>query len=163
MPVTIRPGTPDDAAAVAALAQETHAVHAAALPHVFQPATASVATADDMAHLAQREGHLLLVAVDGDAVVGDAVVGYAHAEVQETPDTPYKRASARLHVHGMGVTAAHRGRGVGRALLAAVRAEADGRGLDGVSLEVYAFNDSARALYEREGFVAERVRMVRDA
>ena len=33
----------------------------------------------------------------------------------------------------------------------------------GLSLEVYAFNDAARAFYERAGFVAERTRMVSDA
>jgi ribosomal protein S18 acetylase RimI-like enzyme len=158
MTITIRPALVADAPAVAALAQETHAIHAAALPQVFQPATATVATPDDMARLAERPGHLLLVAVDGEAVVG-----YAHAEVQETPDTPYKRAAARLHVHAMGVTAAHRGHGVGRALLAAVRAEAASRGMDGVSLEVYAFNDAARAFYERLGFAPERTRLVADA
>jgi ribosomal protein S18 acetylase RimI-like enzyme len=158
MPLAIRPARADDAPALSALAQETHAVHAAALPHVFQPATAIVATPDDMARLAERAGHLLLVAVEDDAVVG-----YAHAEVQATADTPYKRAAARLHVHAMGVTAARRGGGVGRALLDAVRREAAARGMDGLSLEVYAFNDAARAFYERAGFVAERTRMVRDA
>jgi GNAT superfamily N-acetyltransferase len=155
MAVVIRAAVADDAAAVAALVQEVHALHAVALPHVFQPPTAAVATPADMARLAAQPGQLLLVALhDG------AIVGYAHAEVRETPDTPYKRAAARLHVHAMAVTAAHRGRGVGQALLAAVRAEAAARGMDGVSLEVYAFNDAARAFYEREGFVAERARLV---
>ncbi|MGZ8492482.1 MAG: N-acetyltransferase family protein [Gemmatirosa sp.] len=158
MPVAIRPARAGDADAVAAIAQEVHAIHVAALPHIFQPATATVATPADMARLAAQPGQLLLVAVDADTVVG-----YAHAEAQATPDTSYKRAAARLHVHAMAVTAAHRGRGVGQALLAAVRAEAAVRGMDGVSLEVYAFNDAARAFYEREGFVVERARMVCDA
>jgi len=63
----------------------------------------------------------------------------------------------------MGVAEQHRGRGVGHALLAAVRAIAASRALDGVSLEVYAFNAAARAFYEREGFVGQRERMVRMA
>jgi ribosomal protein S18 acetylase RimI-like enzyme len=151
----VRPADAHDAAAVAAIARTVHALHAAALPDTFQPPGESVATAEEMAALLARPGHLLLVATDGDAVVG-----YAHAEEQRAPATPIKRAAALLHVHAMGVAEQHRGRGAGHALLAAVRAIATSRGLDGVSLEVYAFNAAARAFYEREGFVGQRERMV---
>lgn len=151
----VRPADARDAAAIAAIAQEVHALHAAALPDVFQPPTPAVATPAEMAALAARAGHLLLVATDGDAIVG-----YAHAEEQVAPATPMKRAAALLHVHAMGVAGAHRGRGVGHALLGAMHAAAAARGLDGLSLEVYAFNAAARAFYEREGFVGQRERMV---
>lgn len=152
----VRPADARDAAAVAAIAREVHALHAAALPDVFQPPGASVATADEMAALLSRPGQLLLVATDGGAVVG-----YAHAEEQRAPATPIKRAAALLHVHAMGVAGAHRGRGVGHALLAALHELAAARGVEGLSLEVYAFNGTARAFYEREGFVGHRERMVR--
>ncbi len=150
----VRPATAADAAAVAAIAREVHALHAAALPHVFQPPAPSVATPDEMAALLGRPDTLLLVATEADTIVG-----YAHAEVQAAPATPIKRAAALLHVHAMGVAGAHRGRGVGHALLAAIRAAATARGCEGVSLEVYAFNAAARAFYEREGFVGVRERM----
>lgn len=150
----VRSATASDAAAVAAIAREVHALHAAALPHVFQPPAPSVATPDEMAALLGRPDTLLLVATESDAIVG-----YAHAESQVAPATPIKRAAALLHVQAMGVSAAHRGRGVGHALLAAIRAAAAARGCDGVSLEVYAFNAAARAFYEREGFAGVRERM----
>ena len=152
----VRPATPADCAAVAAIAREVHALHAAALPHVFQPPAPSVATPDGMAALLGRPDTLLLVATETE---GDTVVGYTHAEVQAAPATPIKRAASLLHVHAMGVSAAHRGRGVGHALLAAIRAAATARGCEGVSLEVYAFNAAARAFYEREGFAGVRERM----
>ncbi|GLC28551.1 GNAT family N-acetyltransferase [Roseisolibacter agri] len=151
----VRPAAPADCAAVAAIALEVHALHHAAHPDLFQPPSPAVATAESMAHLLAQPGHLLLVAVD-DA---DAVVGYAHAETQVTPASPYKRAAALLHVHAMAVAGSHRGRGIGHALLAAVREAATARGCDGVSLEVYAFNAAARAFYEREGFLGLRERM----
>ena len=151
----VRPAAAPDAAAVAAIAREVHALHAAALPDVFQPPGPTTATAEEMAALLTRPGQLLLV-----ATIDAAVVGYAHAEEQVAPATPIKRAAALLHVHAMGVSAAHRGRGVGHALLAAVRELAAARDYDGVSLEVYAFNAAARAFYEREGFVGQRERMV---
>ena len=154
----VRPAEPRDAPAVAALMQEMHAFHAAALPELFQPRDWAVITPQEVERLAARAGHVLLVAVQAGCVVG-----YAHAEAQESPATAYKRVSALLHLHAMGVTAARRGGGVGRALLAAVRDAAAARGLAGVSLEVYAFNSAARAFYLREGFAPLRERLVAPA
>ena len=127
----VRRAEATDGAAVAVLVQEAHAFHAAALPDVFQPPAATVVTAADIAHLVTQPAQLLFV-----AVLGGAVVGYAHAEVQETPATPYKRASAVLHLHAMRVGVAHRGRGAGRALLQAVRAAAAARGPGAATLAV---------------------------
>jgi GNAT superfamily N-acetyltransferase len=109
----------------------------------------------DVQRLAQQLEHVLLVATRSGEIVG-----YAHGEVQEAAAGPYKRASALLHVHAMGVTAAHRGCGVGHALVTAVHAAAAARGLTEVSLEVYAFNTDARTFYEREGFLPLRERLV---
>jgi GNAT superfamily N-acetyltransferase len=153
--IEVRLAETTDAAVIAALAQEVHALHATALPAVFQPPTATVVSPADIRRLTTQREHVLLV-----ALVAGEVVGYAHAEVQELPVTPYKRASALLHLHAMGVTAAHRGHGVGRALLTAVRDAAAARGLTGVSLDVYAFNTAGRAFYEREGFVVLHERLV---
>lgn len=154
--IHVRPATPFDAPVLAALAREAHAYHAAQLPGVFQPADAVVLTADEAAANLRAPNAVWLVADAPDAAGGRVVVGYLHAEAQRVPASPYKRAAARLHVHGMGVTAAARGQGVGRALLAAVRAEAVSLGLAEVTLEVYAFNAAARALYATEGFTPMR-------
>ena len=54
---------------------------------------------------------------------------------------------------GMGVAAAHRGRGVGSALLAGCVEQARGLGWRGLSLSVEDGNTAARALYEGHGFV----------
>lgn len=145
--IRVRAFAPADAQRVAALVQEIHAFHAHALPGMFQPAGTAVLGAADIERRAAEPGQLWLV-----AVAGDVVVGYAHAEVQRTPASAYKRASALMHVHAMGVRSTHRSRGAGHALVAAVRAEAAVQGLDGVSLEVYAFNKAARDFYLREGF-----------
>ena len=151
VPIEVRRATPADAPALAALVQEAHAVHAAALPTVFQPADRVVLTAAEAVAALAADGQLWLVAVEAGRAVG-----YAHAELQVTAATRYKQAQARLHVHAMGVAAPSRGRGAGRALLRAVRAEASARGVAEVTLEVYAFNAAARALYGGEGFTPVR-------
>ena len=156
--IVVRAATADDGPPIAALSGETHALHAAAHPHLFQPPGADVVRAVDVLALLGRPERVLLVATrDGD------FAGYAHAEVERAPATALKRADAVLHVHEMGVRPAHRRCGVGRALLAAVRAEAAARGLATVSLDVYAFNAEARALYEAAGFAPLRTRLVAPA
>lgn len=60
----------------------------------------------------------------------------------------------RLLMDGIAVAPEARGGGAGRALLAALAAEAADRGMTCVRLDVIDKNPRARALYEREGFVA---------
>lgn len=57
-----------------------------------------------------------------------------------------------LHINNLAVLPAWRRRGVGRALLEAVLAEARRLGAVRATLEVRASNQAARALYERAGF-----------
>lgn len=60
----------------------------------------------------------------------------------------------RFLMDGICVVAQARGHGVGTLLLDAVCAEASERGYASVRLDVIANNPRARALYERQGFVA---------
>ena len=57
-----------------------------------------------------------------------------------------------VKVHDRGVRSEYRGRGVGRALLAAAEAEARQRGACKVTLEVLSGNEAAKALYAAVGF-----------
>ena len=59
-----------------------------------------------------------------------------------------------LLMDGIFVTEAARGKGVGTLLLQAIKAEATRRGAQSVRLDVIDSNPRARALYERQGFVA---------
>jgi ribosomal protein S18 acetylase RimI-like enzyme len=62
----------------------------------------------------------------------------------------------RFLIDGICVARAHRSRGVGSALLAALYREAAERGYGAVRLDVIQDNFRARALYERQGFQAVR-------
>ncbi len=62
--------------------------------------------------------------------------------------------NARFLMDGVFVSADARGQGVGTALLHAIFKEAEARGYEEVRLDVIDSNPRARALYEREGFVA---------
>jgi ribosomal protein S18 acetylase RimI-like enzyme len=62
----------------------------------------------------------------------------------------------RFLIDGICVAKAHRGKGVGSRLLAALYQEAAERGYAAVRLDVVQDNFRARALYERQGFRAVR-------
>lgn len=62
----------------------------------------------------------------------------------------------RFLVDGICVSRAHRGKGVGSLLLAALYDEASQRGYRSIRLDVIDANWRARALYERQGFLATR-------
>lgn len=62
----------------------------------------------------------------------------------------------RFLIDGICVAKAHRGKGVGSRLLAALYQEAAERGYGAVRLDVVQDNFRARALYERQGFRAVR-------
>ena len=61
-------------------------------------------------------------------------------------------AAALVNVHDFVVAPGHRGRGIGKALLAAIEAEACRRGACKVTLEVLSGNEAAKALYAGCGF-----------
>ncbi|MEI7445706.1 MAG: GNAT family N-acetyltransferase [Burkholderiales bacterium] len=64
------------------------------------------------------------------------------------------KARPLLNIHDIAVAATHRGRGVGRALLAAVEAEGRARGCCKLTLEALEGNLGAIGLYRDVGFVA---------
>ncbi|MIL09540.1 GNAT family N-acetyltransferase [Salmonella enterica subsp. enterica] len=69
------------------------------------------------------------------------------------------RSNRATHAHcgtlGMGIVPAHRGKGVGLALITAALDMAWAAGFVRVDLTVYAENDRALALYKKMGFVVE--------
>jgi GNAT superfamily N-acetyltransferase len=65
------------------------------------------------------------------------------------------------HVGILAVAAELEGRGAGRALLEAAEEWARGQGLDMITLNVFAGNERARAVYERVDYAPETVRYVK--
>ncbi len=61
-------------------------------------------------------------------------------------------AAPLINIHDIAVAPTHRGRGIGKALLLAVEAEARARGACKVTLEVLSGNERAKALYVALGY-----------
>lgn len=101
---------------------------------------------------ASDDAILLVAELDG----GAAGVAYANAA------TDYFTGEAHGHLSIIAVTEAGEGHGVGRALLEAVEAWSAARGHRFITLNVFAGNDRARAVYERAGYGQDTLRYVKE-
>lgn len=145
--VDVRLARPDDAEAISRLATRVQALHAAAEPGVFRPASAATFPPATVRALTALPGHQIWVAtVDG------GVAGYAYAILRDVAETPWKYATRVCAIEQMGVDERHRRRGLGARLLAAVRDAAAAWNAAELRLSVWEFNDEARAFYARQGF-----------
>nr|WP_237437465.1 GNAT family N-acetyltransferase [Alteraurantiacibacter aestuarii] len=93
--------------------------------------------------LAATPGAFSLIArVDGQALgLANCIMGYSTFA-----------AAPLVNIHDMAVLPGHRGKGIGRALMAAVEAEALKRGACKITLEVLTGNETARGLYAACGY-----------
>jgi GNAT superfamily N-acetyltransferase len=101
-----------------------------------------------------EEGTVLLIAehpLDGP-------LGVAYA----TTLTDYFTQEAHGHLAILAVAEAGEGRGVGRALMTSIEAWAVGRGYRLLTLNVFEENRRARALYERNGFGVDMLRLIKE-
>jgi ribosomal protein S18 acetylase RimI-like enzyme len=93
--------------------------------------------------LREQANALLLLALEDERPVGLAVCFFGFSTFKARP---------LLNIHDLAVVPERRGRGIGRALLAAAEEHARERGCCKLTLEVQDDNPRARALYERCGF-----------
>jgi ribosomal protein S18 acetylase RimI-like enzyme len=93
--------------------------------------------------LREQANALLLLALQDGAVTGIATCFFGFSTFAARP---------LLNVHDLAVLPASRGRGIGRALLAAAEERARARGCAKLTLEVREDNTRARGLYQERGF-----------
>jgi ribosomal protein S18 acetylase RimI-like enzyme len=91
----------------------------------------------------KKAGGTCFLARDGEAFVGLAIC---------LPSFSSFRARPLLNIHDIAVVPEHRGKGIGRALLAAIEQEARRQGCAKLTLEVRSDNSLAMDLYRRCGF-----------
>ncbi len=147
MPIIVRRAGPDDADVMSALNADVQAVHAAALPDSFKPPGSEAFSPAAAAAVLAKSDNLVFVA-EVDAVPA----GYAYAEVRRVPETPSRYAYEMVYLHHLSVRPDYRRQGVGARLLDAVRAAGDDLGIALLALDVWSFNESARAFFHRRGF-----------
>jgi ribosomal protein S18 acetylase RimI-like enzyme len=154
MPVDISKATLDDALTISVLNADVQAIHAAALPWRFKEpglGTFDTAAAQD---LLSKPNHFGFV-----AHASGKPAGYLVAEIVHYPDTPRHHAHDMIYVHHISVRPDARRRGVGSALLNAAKGRGKTLGITLLALDVWTFNDDARAFFRRYGLVSYNEKM----
>ncbi len=146
MELSIRSATADDVAFIESLGKRTVIDSVAAMR---RPAPADVIeNFDRLLHIVEGREHVALIADDGGQRVGFLLM------LQSLPDEVTGQDQAFIAY--MAVERERRGGGIGAALLTAAEDEARKRGVPYMALMVTEENASARALYERAGYLTER-------
>src|SRR5262245_48176458 len=149
--IEIRRALASDAEAIAALSSEVQADHADVLPQLFKRPAPDSFPPRVVRELLEEPDRIFLV-----ASIGGAVVGYASAQMQQRDETLFRHPRSALFIHWIGVHDLSRRRGVGRALVNALREAAATLEATSLLLEVWAFNTKAQAFYKAVGFRPER-------
>ena len=153
MKVIVREATEADADSISSLNSDVQAAHASAVPWLFKPAGPGTFAPDVVAELLDEPGNLVFI-----AEVESSPAGYVYAEIIDRPETSFNYAYQMIYIHHVSVHPTLRRQGVGRALLEAMHAEATKRDIRMISLDVWTFNDAARAFFSRSGFTAHSER-----
>lgn len=146
MSITVRRATRTDAALIATLIVDVQKLHAAALPRQFKP-VGEVSYAEDAAAVLAMPERLVFV-----AYVGEDAAGFVHAETIRQPETSLLYAQQTIYIHAISVRPSYRRRGVGSALMDALRAAGRSLRIERMGLNVWAFNEAARQFFRRQGF-----------
>jgi GNAT superfamily N-acetyltransferase len=150
--LAIRRSTPEDAAWVLPLSARLHDFG----PPSWRPRTEmdrAVAASIGEAIHAPVEGQVVLIAEDEHG----APAGFIHLH----PAVDFFTHETHTHVSDIVVVPAAEGRGVARALMDAADDWARSLGHRVVSLNVFGGNERARGLYERLGYGADTLKMVK--
>jgi GNAT superfamily N-acetyltransferase len=154
MTIAVRRATASDAELVSALNADVQAVHAAALPWRFKsPGQDTFPPSEAAALIANPNNHAFIAEIAAEPA------GYAYAEVIRRGETSFHYAYEMVYLHHISVRPEHRRRGVGQALLAAVRAAAKELGITFLAADVWSFNDGARSFFQRHGFKSYNERL----
>jgi GNAT superfamily N-acetyltransferase len=154
MQPAVRLATLSDAALLSSLNADVQRLHAQAAPWLFKPPGPDTFTPAVASALLARPGNLVFI-----ASIGPEPAGYAHAEVLHRAETPFQYAYDEVHLHAISVQPAWRRRGVGKALIEAVRQGAESRGVALLTLGAWSFNAAARAFFREQGFAPYMERM----
>ena len=155
MTITVREAQERDIDLLVAMNRIVHDLHIAAVPAFFRNHEPEAVAELFRSRLRQPEGRVWI------ANVGEVPAGYAVSVIRERPENAICSAQRFYELEEVGVSPAHRQRGVARALVERVLADARTRGVRDVQLTCWSFNAEAQAAFDALGFRPMTVRFQR--
>ena len=90
------------------------------------------------------------------AAIEEKIVGFAVVQYIVKPESPYSKERRFYHIEEFGVDENHRRKGIATAIIDFTKEDAKKRGFQKIELDMWEFNESALAFYERVGFKTYR-------
>jgi diamine N-acetyltransferase len=155
MQMKIRPATISDVPAMVALNRVTQEMHARAFPERFRRDVPVEVVADAFVAMIQSPTSYWLVAED------EQPVAFLSANFYQREESWHSLPRRVCYLADIVVSPDFRRRGIARALLTALKREADAQGVVSIELDVWAFNDEAKEVFAKLGFnrVMERMEL----
>ena len=146
----VRYANREDLPRVNELRKQVNDLHVEGRPDIFKPGF-NQALQDFLYTVFESETMDVIVAERDGIVCGFACVQYV-----DKPESPYSFARHFYDVDEFCVDEAFRRQGVATELMNFIRQEAKTKGFDRVELNMWEFNEGARAFYEALGFTTYR-------
>lgn len=143
----------EDYEAINALRAPVCALHSNGYPALFKPVFAKDHQERVLKMMEDPEQDVLVAEENGQ------LLGFAMVEYIKREETNSMHAVHEAHIVEIGVDETSQGKGIGTALIQAVKDAAKVRGCRSVQLDVWEFNKSALRFYEKLGFVTLRRKM----
>lgn len=135
------------------LLRQVGQVHHQGRPDLFR-AGAQKYDETDLQTLLADERRPIFVACEGGRVLG-----YCFCILKQSKDDPVLADQKTLHIDDLCVDETCRGKHIGKSLYAYTVAFARSQGCDSVTLNVWAFNESALRFYEGVGLTPQKIGM----
>ena len=149
----IRRAQTDDIPGIIGLLRQVGEVHHRGRPDLFRQGAQKYDEAQLEAILADEKRPIFV------AREGDKVQGYGFCILKETRDDTVLCDNKSLYIDDLCVDENCRGRHIGTALFSHIRAFAQAAGCQSVTLNVWAFNESAMAFYHAVGMHQRNIYM----
>lgn len=153
MEPTIRRAVGSDCKKILKLLSEVETIHQQGRPDIFR-VNGTKFTEEELVRMFTDDTRPIFV-----ADVGGEIMGYAFCVLGEIKDDTMLIDAKTLHIEDVCVDENVRGTGIGGRILDYVLEYAKESGIDRVDLDVWEFNDTARAFYEKHGFRVQKRRM----
>ena len=140
----------EDLSRVNELRRQVNDLHVEGRPDIFKPGF-SQELQDFLYKIFESDNMDVIVAERGGVICGFACVQYV-----DKPESPYSYARRFYDVDEFCVDARFRRQGVATELIDFIKQQAKAKGFDRVELNMWEFNEDARAFYEAVGFTTYR-------
>ncbi len=146
MAFEIRYAAREDLPQVNELRSQVNRLHAEGRPDIFRPGFCEELRERVYAEFEGEDSDVIV------AVSGGTVCGFLIAQYIRRLESAYCHPREFYRVEEFGVSPAYQRQGIGTALIAFCREEAEKRGFTKMELDVWEFNQDAQKFYEAVGF-----------